>query len=199
FSGGGKSTLMLHLMEHPESRFLTNDRLFLRESNQLVEAVGIPKLPRVNPGTVVNNPRLQALIEEPRRSELLAMPKQALWELEEKFDVDVEQLYGKGRIDTSTAVPLAGLIILNWHRDSDQPVSMKQISISGREELLKAVMKSPGPFYQDRSGRFLQDEAPLASEPYLALLDRIPVYEVSGGLDFAALTERCFAKWGGRS
>ncbi|MCG7935905.1 MAG: HprK-related kinase B [Candidatus Thiodiazotropha taylori] len=199
FSGGGKSTLMLHLMEHPESRFLTNDRLFLRESNQLVEAVGIPKLPRINPGTVVNNPRLQALIEEPRRSELLAMPKQALWELEEKFDVDVEQLYGKGRIDTSTAVPLAGLIILNWHRDSDQPVSMKQVSISGREELLKAVMKSPGPFYQDRSGRFLQDEAPLASEPYLALLDRISVYEVSGGLDFAALTELCFDKWGSGS
>ncbi|MCG7982843.1 MAG: HprK-related kinase B [Candidatus Thiodiazotropha lotti] len=197
FSGGGKSTLMLHLMEHPESRFLTNDRLFLRESDAVVEAVGIPKLPRINPGTVVNNPRLQALIDEPRRSELLAMPKQALWELEEKFDVNVEQFYGKGRIDTSTAVPLAGLIILNWHRDSDQPVSMSQVSISGREELLKAVMKSPGPFYQDQSGRFLQDEAPLATEPYLALLDRIPVYEVCGGLDFAALTELCIAKWGG--
>ena len=87
------------------------------------------------------------------------MPKQALWELEEKFDVDVEQFYGKGRIDTSTAVPLAGLIILNWHRDSDQPVSISQVSISRREELLKAVMKSPGPFYQDRSGCFLQDES----------------------------------------
>ncbi|WP_083223338.1 HprK-related kinase B [Candidatus Thiodiazotropha endoloripes] len=198
FSGGGKSTLMLHLMEHPESRFLTNDRLFLRGSDEVVEAVGIPKLPRINPGTVVNNPRLQALIDEPRRSELLAMPKQVLWELEEKFDVDVEQFYGKGRIDTSTAVPLAGLIILNWHRDSDQPVSISQVSISRREELLKAVMKSPGPFYQDRSGRFLQDESPLATEPYLALLDRIPVYEVCGGLDFTALTELCFAKWGGR-
>ncbi|MCG8486875.1 MAG: HprK-related kinase B [Chromatiales bacterium] len=196
FSGGGKSTLMLHLMEHPQSRFLTNDRLFLRESDEVVEAVGIPKLPRINPGTVVNNPRLQTLIDEPRRSELLRMPKQALWELEEKFDVDVEHFYGQGRIDTSTAVALAGLIILNWHRDSEQPVTMSQVSISRRAELLKAVMKSSGPFYQDLSGRFLQDEAPLPTDPYLALLDRICVYEVCGRLDFEALTEICFAEWG---
>ncbi|MEW8430705.1 MAG: HprK-related kinase B, partial [gamma proteobacterium symbiont of Ctena orbiculata] len=46
FSGGGKSTLMLHLMEQPESRYLTNDRLFLRRQGVGVEAVGIPKLPR---------------------------------------------------------------------------------------------------------------------------------------------------------
>jgi HprK-related kinase B len=196
FSGGGKSTLMLHLMEHPKSRFLTNDRLFVRGTDDGVEAIGIPKLPRINPGTVVNNPRLQTLIDVPRRNELLAMPKQALWELEEKFDVDIEHFYGKGRIDTSTSVMLTGLIILNWHRNSEQPVTMNQVSIHRREALLKAVMKSPGPFYQDQSGQFLQDEAPLSSDPYLAILDRITIYEVTGGLDFEALTELCFATWG---
>lgn len=196
FSGGGKSTLMLHLMEHPKSCFLTNDRLFLRAGESAVEAVGIPKLPRINPGTVVNNERLKSLINEPRRSELLQMPKQDLWDLEEKFDVDIEHFYGKGRINTSTPVPLAGLLILNWNREETAPVEINEVVLSERSELLKAVMKSPGPFYQDRQGQFLEDEDPLPTEPYQSLLKEISVYEVTGRLDFEALTALCFERWG---
>ncbi|MES9833074.1 MAG: HprK-related kinase B [Candidatus Thiodiazotropha sp. DIVDIV] len=196
FSGGGKSTLMLHLMEHPKSSFLTNDRLFLRAGESCVEAVGIPKLPRINPGTVVNNERLKGLINETRRSELLQMPKQALWDLEEKFDVDIDHFYGKDRINTSTPVPLTGLLILNWSREETSPVEIKEVALSERSELLKAVMKSPGPFYQDQQGRFLEDEDPLPTEPYQTLLKRVSVYEVTGQLDFEALTALCFERWG---
>jgi HprK-related kinase B len=198
FSGGGKSTLMLHLMEHPKSRYLTNDRLFIRHQGVGVEAVGIPKLPRVNPGTLVNNPRLAPLIDEKRRGELLELPKQALWELEEKFDVDVEKLYGHHRIDTSTPVPLAALVILNWDREERSPVRLKKIDITRRPALLKAVMKSPGPFYQDALGDFLQDDRPLQPDPYLAMLKPVPVYEVTGRMDFAELSELCFRQWGGQ-
>jgi HprK-related kinase B len=197
FSGGGKSTLMLHLMEHPRSRFLTNDRLFMRECDSVVEAVGIPKLPRINPGTVVNNNRLESLIDETRRSELLLMPKQELWHLEEKFDVDIERFYGSDRIDTSTAVPLIGLLILNWHNKGLEPVTIGEVDLNVRSELLRAVMKSPGPFYQDRFGAFLQDQDPLQGESYLHLLNRVKVYEVTGGMDFDGLTRLCFEKWGG--
>lgn len=195
FSGGGKSTLMLHLMEHPESCFLTNDRFFLRARESSVEAVGIPKLPRINPGTVVNNERLKPLIDRARQNELLQMPKQQLWDLEEKFDVDIERFYGKGRINTSQPVALAGLLILNWDRTASEPVAIKQIAISERSELLKAVMKSPGPFYQDNSGVFIQDKDPLLTEPYLELLSKLNLYEVTGRLDFEALTALCFERW----
>jgi HprK-related kinase B len=197
FSGGGKSTLMLHLMEHPRSRFLTNDRLFMRDCSSVVEAVGIPKLPRINPGTVVNNNRLKSLIDETRRSELLQMPKRVLWHLEEKFDVDIERFYGLDRINTSTAVPLTGLLILNWHNEGHEPVTIKEINLKDRSELLQAVMKSPGPFYQDRFGVFLRDQDPLQGEPYVHLLNRVKVYEVTGGMDFEELTRLCFEKWGG--
>jgi len=61
FSGGGKSTLMLHLLEHDAVSYLTNDRLFVRKEAGQTRAVGIPKLPRVNPGTIVHNARLQGL------------------------------------------------------------------------------------------------------------------------------------------
>ena len=48
FSGGGKSTLMLHLMANPEMSYLTNDRLFIHNTAEGVLSRGIPKLPRVN-------------------------------------------------------------------------------------------------------------------------------------------------------
>jgi HprK-related kinase B len=197
FSGGGKSTLMLHLMEHPQSRYLTNDRLFLRRQGVRVEAVGIPKLPRINPGTLVHNPRLSPLIDESRRAELLQLPRQVLWGLEEKFDVDVARLYGAARIDTSTPTALEAMVILNWQAEANTPVVMSKVDIGQRSELLRAVMKSPGPFFQDRLGEFIQDDESLPPESYRALLKGVPIYEVTGRIDFGALTGLCLKQWGG--
>jgi HprK-related kinase B len=198
FSGGGKSTLMLHLMEHPTSRYLTNDRLFLRRQGIRVEAVGIPKLPRVNPGTLVHNQRLSPLLDEQRRAELLLLPQQMLWEMEEKFDVDVARLYGKERIDTSTPIPLKALVILNWNKKANTSVAMSKIDIGQRIELLQAVMKSPGPFFQNHLGEFIRDDEPLRPEPYLALLKGVPIYEVTGKIDFDVLSGLCIKTWGNR-
>ncbi|MCU7844843.1 MAG: HprK-related kinase B [Candidatus Thiodiazotropha sp. (ex Monitilora ramsayi)] len=195
FSGNGKSTLMLHLMEHPKSCYLTNDRLFLRAGDGMVEAVGIPKLPRINPGTVINNPRLAQLIPQQRQNELHKLPRQALWDLEEKYDVDVARLYGPQRIDTSTPVTLDGLLILNWSLTAEKPVTLKPVDLSERRDLLPALMKSPGPFYQYRSGRFLRDDDPLPEAAYLHLLKDVEVFEVTGRMDFAQLREICFKQW----
>lgn len=196
FSGRGKSTLMLHLMEIPNSCFLTNDRLFLRRQGVEVEAVGIPKLPRVNPGTVVNNPRLESLIGEQRRAELLNLPKEALWNLQEKFDIDIEQIYGRHHIDTSTPRPLSGLLILNWSQTDDAPVNLHKVDIEQRGELLSAVMKSPGPFFQDKLGIFLEDDDQLKTASYRDLLTGVNIYEVTGRMDFSELMVLCLEKWG---
>jgi len=50
FSGGGKSTLMLQLMSAGDYRFVSNDRLLIAPCNNVVTALGIAKMPRVNPG-----------------------------------------------------------------------------------------------------------------------------------------------------
>ncbi|MCU7812631.1 MAG: HprK-related kinase B [Candidatus Thiodiazotropha sp. (ex Notomyrtea botanica)] len=195
FSGNGKSTLMLHLMEHPKSCYLTNDRLFLKAKDSGAEAVGIPKLPRINPGTVINNPRLASLIPEERREALHQLPRKELWDLEEKFDVDVARLYGPQRIDTSTPITLDGLLILNWSHTAEGPVTLQQIDLEERKDLLPALMKSPGPFYQDSAGRFLKDDDPQPESAYLQLLKDVAVFEVTGRMDFAQLTEICFNRW----
>jgi HprK-related kinase B len=185
FSGGGKSTLMLRLLEHPEVNYLTNDRLFIRREDNAVQAIGIPKLPRVNPGTIVHNPRLHPLIPEARRRELLALPADELWHLEDKYDVMVDQVFGADRI--TPQAPLAAFLVLNWQRKTDAPLRVEPVDLGQRRELLAAIMKSPGPFYQYPDGSFYRDDTPLDEAAYLAELEGVPVYEASGGVDFEAL------------
>jgi HprK-related kinase B len=188
FSGGGKSTLMLHMMENPKISYLTNDRLFIRSNGATVQAAGIPQLPRVNPGTIVHNPKLHSLIPSGERESLLAMPNEQLWELEEKYDVLIDRVYGKDRV--TAEAPLGAFLVLNWRRDSDRPMDLKKVDLSERRELLGAIMKSPGPFYQFADGSFFDDDMPFNEQAYLDTLQPIATYEASGRIDFDAMTRR---------
>lgn len=187
FSGGGKSTLMLHMLEQEDTYFMTNDRLFIKHENDNALAAGIPKLPRINPGTIVNNPRLSSLIPKPRQQELMSLPKSELWELEEKYDVDIERYYGKGRIKATA--PLSALLILSWHRDDKNALAVQQVDLQERRDLLAAVMKSPGPFYQRANGAFFSDELDFDEHAYIAALSETKVYEATGCVDFTALAD----------
>lgn len=188
-SGGGKSTLMLHLMEHEGVSYLTNDRLFIRREGAVVHARGIPKLPRVNPGTIVHNARLHSLIEAQERERLLGLPSRQLWKLEQKYDVHVAALYGPGKITPSA--PLSTFLILNWQHNSEQPLQVNAVNLDDRRDLLDAIMKSPGPFYQYADGTFYRNTARLDEASYLGVLRGVRIYEASGGVDFSALIKWC--------
>ncbi|MBN7797561.1 HprK-related kinase B [Parahaliea mediterranea] len=188
FSGGGKSTLMLHLMAG-SMRFLSNDRLFIRRDEPGVAARGVPKLPRVNPGTLLNNPRLRALLDPRRRAECEALSPAQLWELEEKYDVPIADIYGRDRF--ASRGPLAALLVLNWRHGSGEPTQIEPVELASRRDLLAAIMKSPGPFYCDSHGRFPGDRVPLDEERYLAALAGVPVYEARGAVDFTRAAEHC--------
>jgi len=188
-SGGGKSTLMLRMMDDPGVSYLTNDRLFIRSDDGLAETVGIPKLPRINPGTIVHNPALHGLLTAQQRDDFLAMPPDQLWTLEEKYDVHIDRVYGPGRI--SERATLSAFLVLNWERGTDKPLKVERANLDDRRDLLSAIMKSPGPFYQFTDGRFFSDTMDLDPAPYLKTLDRVDVFEASGGLDFDALSQHC--------
>ena len=194
FSGGGKSTLMLHLLNHSEFSYLTNDRLFIRrEDDGQVKTCGIPKLPRINPGTLINNPSLQGMISDTQKETYLALDKNELWDLEDKYDVDVTEIYGKPPVTKNP--PLAAFLVLNWQRSSDKMLAVEKVELSQRRDLLPAIMKSVGHFYQNSDGSFLDINEPLDEEAYLKVLKGITIYEVSGGLDFSKLVEYCCQKW----
>ena len=189
FSGGGKSTLMLHLLDDDTVSYLTNDRLFIQATGEGVQARGIPKLPRINPGTIVHNRRLQALIPPERREVLLQMPAAQLWELEDKYDVHIDQIFGKGRIVQEAR--LTSFLILNWQRDAATELTVQAVDLDKRRELLAALMKSPGPFYQHADGQFQRDTDDFDEAAYLDTLQDIVVYEARGRIDFSAMARIC--------
>jgi HprK-related kinase B len=189
FSGGGKSTLMLQLLEHDAVSYLTNDRLFIHTADGNTLARGIPKLPRINPGTIVHNRTLHSLIPPQQREALLALPQQELWELEDKYDVHVDRVYGPGRIVQES--PLDTFLILDWQRDSDAELKVEQVDLAACPGLLGALMKSPGPFYQYPDGSFLSDTAEFDEAAYLDTLRDVTVYAARGGIDFAGMSRYC--------
>lgn len=188
FSGGGKSTLMLHMLDETGTAFLSNDRLFVRHRDGDVWAAGIPKLPRINPGTAVNNPRLGSIVSPARRAELAALPTEELWDIEEKYDVDIEKIYGPERI--AARAPLCGFLILNWSRDADASPQITQVDLKVRRDLLAAVMKSPGPFYQNADGSMFGRNKTLDEDAYLAVFDGVPIFEVTGRVDFDTIARQ---------
>ncbi|MDV7145320.1 HprK-related kinase B [Tropicimonas sp. TH_r6] len=193
-SGGGKSTAVLRMMELDGTAYVSNDRLLLR-AGQPPTALGIPKLPRINPGTILHNPRLAPMLGEARRAELAALPQDALWKLEEKHDLSISRIYGPGRVQFETG--LTHFWVLNWSRDSEAPTKLRRVEIATRPDLLGAIMKSPGPFYRKSDGSFLTDSEHPEPAGYLAALVGIEIFEVSGGIDFGALFAEGQALFGG--
>ncbi|QDY70609.1 HprK-related kinase B [Qingshengfaniella alkalisoli] len=191
-SGGGKSTAVLRMMDIDGLSYVSNDRLLVRAGSPPA-ALGIPKLPRINPGTILTNPRLSPMLDATRQVELGALPQQNLWALEEKHDLHIDQVYGEGRIQWSA--PLTHFWILNWHHGGNDPVQVTPCDLSDRPDLLSAIMKSAGPFYQNPDGTFLKDSDPLDPKAYLAALDGVAVYEVSGTVDFDALSAKGRDLW----
>ncbi|MFN3132074.1 HprK-related kinase B [Roseibium sp.] len=184
-SGGGKSTAILRMMDLDTTRFVTNDRLMVRATSEGTEGLGIPKNPRINPGTILHNPRLAPLLSEKRKEELLQMQPEDLWQLEEKHDLFISEVYGPDRI--SFTAPLTEFWVLNWSRTLTEPTRLVDADLTERPDLLGAIMKSAGPFYQDASGVFLCDDDPLEPDAYLPQLKRVRIREVTGAIDFDAL------------
>ncbi len=120
------------------------------------------------------------------------MPSQELWDLEDKYDVYIDHIYGTGRIIPRARI--STFLILNWRRNSDDETSMEQVELNTRRDLLGALMKSPGPFYQHPDGSFQQDTADFDEDAYLHELKDITIFEASGQINFAKLIELCHTK-----
>ncbi len=176
FSGTGKSTLSLKLLENGAT-FISNDRLVLRREVQGLRMYGIPKHPRVNPGTLLASPGLSGIIAEKDRLAFLELPDDELWHMERKYDVHVNEIFGAGRFKLDTA--LKGIAVLTWKRGQEKP-HVAQVDFSTRRDLLDAFMKPVGLFFHTDSG-VVPDFSPAN---YIKTMKECPVFEISGGVDF---------------
>ncbi|MCE5301031.1 MAG: HprK-related kinase B, partial [Spirochaetia bacterium] len=185
FSGRGKSTLALSLMSRG-LKFVSNDRLMIKRDDTRLMMSGVPKMPRVNPGTLVNDPRLSGILPQKEREKFGAMMPEELWQVEQKYDVDISSIYGSDRFVLSAV--MAGLVVINWDRGSMEPFSMEPVGACSRSDLYSAFMKTPGLFMDnDVPGRDID----LSEAVYRRILEQCPIYEITGKVDFEEATERC--------
>jgi HprK-related kinase B len=184
FAGMGKSTLALHLMSRGLN-FMSNDRLLIKGDSGKPIMTGVPKLPRINPGTALNNPDLASVIPPEEKEWFASLSEHEIWDLEHKYDVRIDKCFGPERFVLENAV--AGLAVLNWQRNSD-PTRVRQVTMHQRPVLLDAVMKSPGVFYIDK-----QPAADHSQSAYLERFQGIPVLEIGGGVDFQQAADACLA------
>lgn len=197
FAGMGKSTLSMHIMQAGTDvgvDFVSNDRLMVRR-DPILTMYGVAKMPRINPGTIVSVDALRAIIPAGERARFLAMEPAELWKLELKYDAFIDECFGPGRFRLEC--PMSGLVLLNWKLNGG-PLKVSQVSLAQRPDLMPAFMKEVGLFYEsdDMAG---PDGAgqDFSAEAYLRLLDGCPVYELSGGVDFAAAARACLDILGG--
>ncbi|PRQ07588.1 HprK-related kinase B [Enhygromyxa salina] len=180
-SGMGKSTLALHLMKDPQLEFLSNDRVMIRpaDAHGHVEIEGVPKHPRINPGTILANPKLRGVLDDAERAKFQALSDDELWELEHKFDGLIGTCFPGQRFLLRGR--LVGLVLLNWTRDGGECIP-RRVNLRQRTDLLPALIKTPGLFY-------LPAPTQAASRDigrYLEYLDGVEVLELAGGIDFEA-------------
>ncbi len=182
-SGMGKSTLALRLLNEG-CRFVSNDRLVIRKEQNRLLMCGVAKHPRVNPGTVVNSDELNEVMPEEKRKSLASLPEAELWDLEQKYDIRIDEIYGEDRFLLKAS--LDAVAILNWQRDGGE-LDVRSIDLRQQPDLLQSIMKQPGLFYRPLTGSTDQ----FSESHYIEQLQVIPSFEFYGGVDFGAASSAC--------
>ncbi len=181
FSGMGKSTLSLHMMNH-DLNFVSNDRVLIRREADHLGMYGVAKYPRINPGTILNNPKLINALPLEACQRLREMGDDELWDLEEKYDLYIDEIFGSSRFKPRST--LVGLVVLNWCRGVE-PLRIQQVDPAERTDLMPAYIKSRGLFCWNH-GDHVHDPS---AQAYLGALKDCPVFELSGGINFHQATD----------
>jgi HprK-related kinase B len=178
-SGVGKSTAALALLERG-FRFLSNDRVLVKVEENSVDMVGVPKKPRVNPGTILALPCLHCLLSPPELKFYSDLPEDELWYLEHKFDVDVDSMYGPGTFVLRGR--LEALYLLNWSRGGGELRVNLLLPSEGLTLLRPQVLSSN--LYRREVKSLPEVESELGQ-----LCERVSMYRVQGGVDVQKLSE----------
>lgn len=215
FAGMGKSTLALHLLARG-CDFVSNDRVLIEPGAAGAPVLhGIPKHPRLNPGTALGNPELAPLLAcalpEKLRRAYAGLPPAELYAVEDKYDALIDACFGNGGLGPVTtplsgpkgptdlkapkgpkgsrfrlAAPLAGLVVLNWRHGGGALVA-RRVELAARPDLLEALRKPPGVFYLPGA----LETARLTPAQCLETLAGVPALELCGGSDFSAGATAC--------
>ncbi len=171
-SGMGKSSVAVRLMEQGFD-YISNDRVLLDPDiiEERVLAHGLPKLPRVNPGTLLDGERTKIMLDPVTRDRYESLSREDLWSVEDKYDLEVDRVLGRRWLLTGE---LAAAFVLNW-RHGGEGLSLQRLTPDQVLTELKLVAKSFGVF--DPRLLMRTDSA------LIETANRVPVYRVTGRAD----------------
>ena len=176
-SGTGKSTMALALLDDGY-QFVTNDRLLVRPAGGVVEMVGVPKIPRVSPGTLLRLPKLTSRLPQEARLRYERMAPEVLWAVEEKREVPVDAVYGPGTLRLAGRLRI--VYVLQW-KPGGTGWEVRPLEGEERTMALRRMSKGMGVY---------DPHPPAPGEPQ-RLLDAvggtIPVHAVTGAVDIPGL------------
>jgi HprK-related kinase B len=171
-SGMGKSSVAVRLMEQGFD-YISNDRVLLEPS--LVEgtvlAHGLPKLPRVNPGTLLDGEHTKIILTPEARDRYESLTREDLWGVEDKYDLEIGRVLGRRWLLSGKLT--AGLV-LNW-RHGGEGLMFERLAPGQVLTELKLVAKTFGVFDPRLMSR---TDAALTKTA-----NRVPVYRVTGRAD----------------
>ena len=181
FAGAGKSTLALEIMRHGAD-FVSNDRVLVGPGGDGLVLTGIPRQPRINPGTALANDCLAPVVLSAEERESYGrLHPEALRRVERKYDAPIDACFGPGRFRLRAG--LRALVVLCW-RPGGGALRLSWVETASRPDLASAFMKDLGVFFQ--SG-----PRPARVEEYQTLLGRRPLLVLEGGVDFPAAAAIC--------
>jgi HprK-related kinase B len=175
-SGMGKSSLAVRLMEQGFD-FISSDRIILDPplATEQVIAHGLPKLPRVNPGTLLDGENTRIVLDPTKREQYEGLSPEELQEVKDKYDLEIGKVLGRRWILSGE---LKAALVLNWS-NGGEGLHLQKLTPGQALSELKRVSKDFGVFDVRLISR---SDAALA-----ATARRVPVYRVTGRPDPARL------------
>jgi HprK-related kinase B len=177
-SGMGKSSVAVRLMEQGFD-FISNDRVILEPplTDDNVIAHGLPKLPRVNPGTLLDGEHTRIVLDPTSRQRYESLPREELWQVEDKYDIEVDRVLGRRWILSGD---LKAVLVLNWQHGGEG-IRLQKLTPGQALAEFNHVRKDFGVF-----------DVRLVSRSDAAMAEtarRVPVYRVTGRADPSRLAE----------
>ncbi len=166
----------MQLIEQGGYEYVSNDRVLLKPTRRGVHVVGLPKKPRVNPGTLLSSARLEQLLSQGKRAIYREMSPTALWSVEDKHDVDVATALGAHeRLEATLAIAYS----LEW-KPSGTGLDIAPLEADEALDAMRVTAKDFGVF--DLS---LHERSPAAA--YRRIARAVPFQRVRGHANPAAL------------
>lgn len=150
-SGRGKTTAIFRLLGDG-FRYVANDRVLVGPAGSSFGAVGFPKLPRVNPGTMVADPILRNLLDSKEKEGLTSIDPERLWMLESKRDISLEDVYGEGVIGSWGWLKM--IVFLEWSRGMAGPLRVVRVRSDRLGVVFPKVLKHPVVIAQENFKEF---------------------------------------------